>query len=130
MLWPLSKVRIDVNRGLPSVRPSNVFILEELELGGEEARKSTFPLPTLGRRLEAQSKELHHGIGFFILRGLDPSQYSPGDRIILFLGISDYIGKRKGRQDRRKNMLSGQNFSPDQILTTTNTITSSFNGPK
>jgi hypothetical protein len=57
-------------------------------------------------RLRAHCLELHRGRGFFLLRGLDPNDYSPEDNVILFLGISSYIAERRGKQDAQGNMFS------------------------
>lgn len=59
----------------------------------------TFPLPTLGPKLNIVSKELHDGIGFAVLRGLDPKNYSPLDNLLLYLGITSYIAETRGCQD-------------------------------
>jgi hypothetical protein len=50
--------------------------------------------------------QLHHGRGFFVLRGLDPKAYSSEDITVIFLGISSYIAERRGKQDQRGSMLS------------------------
>ena len=41
-----------------------------------------------------------------MVRGLNPEEFSPEDNILLFLGISCYIGAQRGRQDEEGNMLS------------------------
>jgi len=75
-----------------------------LGLDGQEVNRQNFPLPILQERLRACCLELHRGRGFFSLRGLDPDAYSPEDNAILFLGISSYIGERRGKQDAQGNM--------------------------
>jgi hypothetical protein len=64
----------------------------------ENITKQTFPLPNLGSRLYALSESLLNNVGFFILRGLDLLQYSALDRIIVFAGISSYLGDHFGAQ--------------------------------
>lgn len=59
----------------------------------------TFPLPTLGAKLNNVSKQIHDGIGFAVLRGLDPKKYSPRDNILLYVGITSYIAEVRGCQD-------------------------------
>ena len=49
--------------------------------------------------------ELHHGRGFFLLRGLDSNDYSANDNAILFLGLSSHIAPKRGRQDEAGSML-------------------------
>jgi hypothetical protein len=39
------------------------------------------------------------------MRGLDPKRYSNETNLVLYLGISTYIGGKLGRQDERGNML-------------------------
>jgi len=78
---------------------------KDLGIDGNEVKKSNFPLPALQEKLQELSLQLHDTLGFFVLRGLDPNEYSPEDNIILFLGISSYIGEKRGRQDDAGNML-------------------------
>jgi len=49
--------------------------------------------------------ELTSGVGFFHVRGLDPQRYSNEMNVVLYLGISTYIGGKRGRQDELGNML-------------------------
>ena len=62
-------------------------------------------LPTLGPRLSLASLDIHAGSGFFVIRGLEPSLLSAEDNILIFLGLSSYIGDVRGRQDEKGNML-------------------------
>jgi hypothetical protein len=84
-----------------------VFItnLSGLELDGSEVMASNFPLPDLHDKLIQLAADLHDGKGFFILRGLNPSNYSPEDNIVIFLGLSSYIAETRGKQDEAGNML-------------------------
>ena len=52
------------------------------------------------------AEDLHHGKGFVNIRGLDPNHYSSEDNILLFLGISSYIGEKRAKQDDDGSMLS------------------------
>ncbi|OAA65585.1 TfdA family oxidoreductase [Niveomyces insectorum RCEF 264] len=63
--------------------------------------QDTFPLPSVGPLLREQAKELHSGRGFFVLRGLQPDRYSKEENIIVYTGVSSYIGSIRGRQDSR-----------------------------
>lgn len=65
----------------------------------------TFPLPKLGPKLFEVSKTLHFGIGFAVIRGLNPKDYSPLDNILLYLGITSYIAEIRGVQDYDGRML-------------------------
>jgi hypothetical protein len=75
-------------------------------LDGTEVSKTNFPLPTLESKLQDLSLELHQTRGFFMIRGLNSDDYSPEDNIIIFLGISSYVGEKRGKQDEAGNMLS------------------------
>ncbi|KAK4198104.1 hypothetical protein QBC40DRAFT_96092 [Triangularia verruculosa] len=77
----------------------------ELDLFGSEAAPGTFPLPTLGSKLQQAAEEVHNGRGFVVVRGIQPSQFTPEDNVVIFLGISSYIGGSRGRQDENGNML-------------------------
>jgi hypothetical protein len=63
--------------------------------------QTTFPLPTLSSALREQAKALESGRGFFVLRGLESDKHSMKDIIIIYAGISSYIGSVRGRQDSK-----------------------------
>ena len=68
--------------------------------------RNNFPLPTLAKQLDQKCEEVYNGRGFAIIRGLDPDAFSIEDLTVVYLGISSYIGERRGRQDRRGSVLS------------------------
>jgi len=78
----------------------------ELGLYGSEVTPATFPLPTLGPKLYELADDIHSGKGFAAIRGLNPENLCPEDNVIIFLGVSSYIGSQRGRQDEDGNMLS------------------------
>jgi hypothetical protein len=59
----------------------------------------------LGPELEDLSRDVHHGKGFCVIRGIDPTAYSVEDLTLVYLGIQSYIAEQRGRQDKRGNML-------------------------
>jgi hypothetical protein len=63
--------------------------------------QKTFPLPTLSSLLRQHAKELSSGRGFFVLRGLTPDNYTTEENIIIYAGVSSYIGSIRGRQDSK-----------------------------
>lgn len=65
----------------------------------ENINQFTFPLPKLGPALEDLTHQVHEGCGFAVLRGLQPWTYSKEENIIIYLGLSSYIGERRGRQN-------------------------------
>lgn len=75
-------------------------------LESKNVGKENFPLPTLGKRLEAASDDLYNGKGFAIIRGLDPDAFSLEHFTVIYLGVSSYIAERRGKQDQRGSMLS------------------------
>lgn len=68
--------------------------------------QSTFPLPTLGSVLKDLARELHTGRGFFVLRALPVESYSRTDIILIYAGVSSYIGNLRGVQDRDAGVLA------------------------
>lgn len=68
--------------------------------------KKNFVLPILGERLAALCSDLYEGKGFFVLRGLNPKEFSAEENALAFVGISSHIAGKKGSQDSKGNMLS------------------------
>lgn len=81
-------------------------LFKQLELDGDEISQHTFPLPTLQDKLRRLAIEIHNGKGFGLLRGLDPSQYSVEDLLLVYLGLASYIGDERGVQNRKGDMLT------------------------
>ena len=79
---------------------------ESDHLGPKDVKCKTFPLPHLGLKLRQVAETLHSGIGFTVLRGLDPNRYSKLDNILIYLGVTSYIAETRGVQDSSGNMLS------------------------
>ncbi|KAF8167147.1 hypothetical protein B0H34DRAFT_791915 [Crassisporium funariophilum] len=67
---------------------------------------STFPLPKLGPILHHLSRELHNGRGFFVLRTIPVANYSKEDNILIYAGVSSYIGTLRGVQDKGDGVLA------------------------
>ncbi|KAE8445881.1 hypothetical protein EG329_012805 [Mollisiaceae sp. DMI_Dod_QoI] len=63
--------------------------------------QATFPLSSLSPILREQAKVLQNGRGFFVLRGLDVDRYSTEENVIIYAGVSSYIGSVRGRQDNK-----------------------------
>ncbi|KAL9110184.1 MAG: hypothetical protein Q9227_005244 [Pyrenula ochraceoflavens] len=77
-----------------------------LGLDGNEVNLHNFPLLSLGARLKLAAFDLHIGKGFVNIRGLDPTEFSPEDNALVFLGLSSYIGEKRAKQDEDGNMMS------------------------
>jgi hypothetical protein len=73
--------------------------------GPEEVSEETFPLPSLKQTLREIANTLHNGIGFAVIRGLNPKKYSPLDNLLLYLGITSYIAEIRGCQDYDGRMI-------------------------
>lgn len=73
--------------------------------GPDKVSTETFPLPNLSSKLLDVAGRLHFGIGFAILRGLEPKKYSPPDNVLLYLGITSYIAEIRGCQDYDGRMI-------------------------
>jgi len=87
----------------PSTAPLFSLLIGILALEKPIAHVSqaTFPLPSLSPPLRAEARILQSGRGFFVLRGLQPDNYSVEDNIIIYAGVSSYIGSVRGRQDTK-----------------------------
>jgi len=59
---------------------------------------TSFSLPKLGPRIRLERQRLSDGLGFIIVRGLKPSEYDSHMNIVLYVGISSYIGNRRAIQ--------------------------------
>ena len=79
-------------------------------LDGDRVTCDNFPLPRMQHDLRALSIELHTGRGFFVLRGLHPTDYSVEDGMIVFLGIQAYIASQRARQDVEGNMIGQKSY--------------------
>jgi Taurine catabolism dioxygenase TauD, TfdA family len=56
-------------------------------------------LPTLHPILRQISKEVHHGHGFKVLRGLPVATHTRSENIIIYAGVSSHVAPLRGRQD-------------------------------
>ncbi len=53
----------------------------------------TFPLPTLGEFFRGLGRELLHGRGFLLLRGLPRERYSLDDMGLIYYGLGAHLGR-------------------------------------
>ncbi|KAK7959376.1 uncharacterized protein PG986_004230 [Apiospora aurea] len=106
--------------GLDDDQPTHMFELTEqdvadveialerfkgLGIHGDQISRELFPLPSLESRLDRCALEVHNGTGICVIRGLE-LKYSIEDYMTIYLGISSYIGNRRGLQDAKGSMLS------------------------
>lgn len=83
----------------------------ELGLDGSHVSADTFRLPTLGPRLVELSRDVHNGLGFAVIRGINPQDYSVEDLTLAYMGIASYVADKRGRQDKLGNMLGRLSLS-------------------
>ncbi|KAL3493899.1 hypothetical protein BJX62DRAFT_248704 [Aspergillus germanicus] len=72
-----------------------------LNLPLSQINQTTFPLPSLHTTLRSISKEIHHGHGFKILRGLPVDQHTRSENITIYAGLASHIAPIRGRQDTK-----------------------------
>jgi len=67
---------------------------------------ASFPISDrLAEKLRGTVGKLYDGCGFAIIRGLKPEKYDPLERMVIFMGLSSYVGNRLGVQDNKGNAL-------------------------
>lgn len=65
-----------------------------------EISQDTFPLPNLHSTLREVSREIHHGHGFKVVRGVPVARHTREENVIIYAGISSHVAPVRGRQDR------------------------------
>lgn len=81
------------------------YVTLGLKLDLSQVNRTSFPLPRFGNKLRCLSEEVHAGRGFFVLRGLDPADFTREENVILYLGISSYVAEERGRQSHDGSLL-------------------------
>jgi len=65
-----------------------------------ELSSSTFELPAaFSQRLRKLSDHIYKGVGFQIIRGLDPSKYTSKQNLIVYAGVSSHVCPQRGFVD-------------------------------
>ncbi|KAK6354412.1 hypothetical protein TWF730_008818 [Orbilia blumenaviensis] len=70
----------------------------ELNLPHAQVTKDSFPLPTLGPRLEAGCHSVHFELGLCFVTGIPSDKYTADENLLVLLGISSYFGETRGKQ--------------------------------
>ncbi|KAL1634454.1 hypothetical protein SLS58_010650 [Diplodia intermedia] len=79
---------------------------KNLELPLSSLDPTVFYLPTeIAARLRVVSKIVHSGIGFAVLRGLDPEKYSEEENAIIYCGVASHIGIQRSANSRGMAMV-------------------------
>jgi len=69
-----------------------------LNISNDEISRTTFPIPEtsgLYTALKIAAKEIREGLGFRVLRGLPVDLWTRVKQIVVFAGVSSYIGPRR-----------------------------------
>lgn len=62
------------------------------------ASPETFPLPeALHQRLRDLNQAVYAGLGFCVLRGLEPATYTEEERVILYAGLTSHVANLRAR---------------------------------
>jgi len=61
-------------------------------LNAEHMSKADFPLPKLEKKLEEVKQNLIKGVGFQVIKGLDPTHFSRLEVATLFMGLGSHLG--------------------------------------
>jgi hypothetical protein len=87
-----SKVRAPSQGSKPTDKLQS---FEALSLPLSRIDRTTFPLPKLGGSLRDISKNIYDGTGLGLLRGFPIQNYGKRDQIVIFLGLSAWIGDQR-----------------------------------
>ena len=68
--------------------------------------------PELAHKLSSVSKELHHGRGVVVLRGLDAANFNDEEAVIAFAGICSYTCPERATDSYANQTLSKCMLSP------------------
>jgi len=74
-----------------------------------ELSSSTFDLPApFSQRLRKLSDQVYKGVGFQLIRGLDPSKYTPEQNLIVYAGVSSHVCPQRGFVDVKAKGVVGK----------------------
>lgn len=117
------------------LEPLEVFTVENAlrsfqasKIGIDHVNRENFPLSAdLAAKLKSISKILHKGRGFAVLRGLQPSNYTDEENVIIYGGLSCYVAKERAdmihiydRVGGDQGESSGARFPPNELTTQMN----------
>ncbi len=83
---PLTQADLsDIDRALAYAR--------ECKVDWQKMSREDFPIDAFAQKLGAMERELRHGKGFVLLRGLPVQRYPAGDLLRLWMGIGVWLGQ-------------------------------------
>lgn len=76
----------------------------------------TFVLPeSTVKRLRQVSDQCYHGIGFKVLRGLDPAKYTHAQNVAVYAGIAAHVAPRRGYVDTHYEKVMCERIHPTSL---------------
>jgi hypothetical protein len=85
-------VLTDAERGELHAAMERVRVRDLLEVG-----RADFALPTLGPKLDEIRRELLHGRGFVLIRGIDRARYDLRELATIYWGLGMHVGKARSQ---------------------------------
>ncbi|TGZ76626.1 Clavaminate synthase-like protein [Ascodesmis nigricans] len=103
----------EIRSAVGGLKPQGINCLRDIA-------RENFPLPTLSVKLAALADKLYTGRGFFVLRGLDPDEFTEEENMMAYVGITSYLANQRGKQDERGNYVlhlldAGSAAAPDGV---------------
>jgi hypothetical protein len=82
-----------------------------------EHSSSTFELPAaLSQRLRKLSDQMYKSVGSQLIRGLDPSKYTPKQSLIVYAGVSSHVCPQQGFVDVKvKGVVGKSTYNIEQL---------------
>ena len=76
----------------------------------EDLSPATFKLdPSIEDHLRDAAKTLYDGVGFVLIKGINPQRYSAKENMIVQAGLSSYFGDLRGYNGPKSNDVVGMN---------------------
>ncbi|KAJ4307515.1 hypothetical protein N0V84_012680, partial [Fusarium piperis] len=98
-----------------------LVLTEGLGLPRGSVDRSNFPLPEdLITKLRQINDTLNNGLGFQVVRGIDPTSYSEEEHLVIFAGICSHVATRRNwfidhLRHERKDDENGVNLRPPEL---------------
>ncbi|ORY67028.1 uncharacterized protein BCR38DRAFT_300793, partial [Pseudomassariella vexata] len=108
LAWSRDEIEKNIKECILKLSPADIKALEKAALGFEDQgahfsdiSTKNFALPDeLGNRLRKVSNQCYHDRGFTVVKGLDPTKYTPERNVVLYAGIAAYVAPQHGFLDK------------------------------